>query len=67
MSNDPVTIPIKDFCRLSGISRTQTYRMLDRGMIDSVKIDDMRLIVWGSYLRLIESSRVPPKQRSAAD
>jgi hypothetical protein len=62
MTNDPITVPIRDFCKLSGISRTQTYRMLDRGLIDSVKIDDMRLIVIDSYRRLMERSRVPPKQ-----
>jgi hypothetical protein len=31
MSGDIITIQIKDFCRHSGISRTQVYRLLDRG------------------------------------
>jgi hypothetical protein len=65
MNHDLITVPIRDFCKLSGISRTQTYRMLDRGLIDSVKIDDMRLIVIDSYHRLLERSRVPPKPNAA--
>jgi len=67
MTNDPITAPIRDFVRMSGISRTQTYRLMDRGLIESVKIDDMRLIVLDSYRRLIERSRVPPKEQTAAD
>lgn len=67
MSDDIITAPIKDFCRRSGISRTQVYRLLDRGLLDSVKIDDMRLIVLDSYHKLIEQSRVPPKQRASLD
>jgi hypothetical protein len=61
MTEDLITSPIRDFCRRSGISRTQVYRLLDRGLLESVKIDDMRLIVLDSYRKLMERSRVPPK------
>jgi hypothetical protein len=65
--DDIITAPIRDFCRYSGISRAQVYRLLDRGLLDSIKIDDMRLILMDSYRQLIERSRVPPKQRASAD
>jgi hypothetical protein len=60
-TDEPVTVCIKEFCRRTGISRTQTYHLLDTGKIDSVKINDMRLIIWDSYYRLMDKSRVPPK------
>lgn len=62
-----ITAPIRDFVRYSGISRAQVYRLLDRGLLESVKIDDMRLIVMSSYERLLERNRVPPKRQVAAD
>jgi hypothetical protein len=65
--SDKITAPINDFCQWSGISRRQVYRMLDRGQIESVKIGDMRLVIIDSYRRLIERTRVPPKQQRAAD
>jgi hypothetical protein len=65
MTDDVITAPIRDFCRRSGISRTQVYRMLDRGLLESVKIDDMRLIVLDSYRKLLDRSRVPPKQHAS--
>jgi hypothetical protein len=61
MTSDRITAPINDFVQLSGISRTQVYRLLDRGDLHSVKIDTMRLIIMESYRQLIERSRVPPK------
>jgi hypothetical protein len=67
MNHDAITAPIREFTRLSGISRTQTYRLLDRGLLESVKIDDMRLILLDSYRKLIERSRVPPKPSAVAD
>jgi hypothetical protein len=52
---------------VTAASAAQVYRLLDRGLLDSIKIDDMRLILMDSYRQLIERSRVPPKQRASAD
>jgi hypothetical protein len=60
--NHIITAPIRDFCRYSGISRAQVYRLLDRGLLESVKIDDMRLIIMSSYDALLERNRVAPKR-----
>ena len=67
MSDNIITAPIRDFCRYSGISRAQVYRLLDRGLLESTKIDDMRLIIMRSYHELVECNRVPPKQLAPAD
>lgn len=64
MSDNIITAPIRDFCRYSGISRTQVYRLLDRGLLDSTKIDDMRLIIMSSYHDLVERNRVPPRRHA---
>jgi hypothetical protein len=57
-----ITSPIKQFSRRSGISRSQVYVLLARGELESVKIGGIRLVIEDSYRRLLEKSRVPPKQ-----
>jgi excisionase family DNA binding protein len=65
MNNDPVTLPVKDFCKYTGISKSSVYRMLDAGLLESVKICTMRLVVFASYRELMKRSRVPPKAPAA--
>jgi hypothetical protein len=63
-----VTSTIRDFSRRSGISRSQIYVLLDRGLLDSSKIGGIRVIHEDSYRRLLERTRVPPKRcADAAD
>jgi excisionase family DNA binding protein len=50
----PITATVEEFCRLSGIGRSTTYKLLDSNDLDSVKIGGRRLIIIESYLRLIE-------------
>ena len=49
-----ITATIPEFRRLSGISRSRIYELLDRGEIESVHIGARRLIIIDSYRRLIE-------------
>jgi excisionase family DNA binding protein len=36
------------------ISRTQVYRLMDEGVLESVRVGTRRLILWDSVLRLLE-------------
>ena len=36
------------------ISRTQVYRLMDEGVIESIRVGSRRLIIWDSVLRLLE-------------
>jgi hypothetical protein len=53
MDNDIITATISEFRRLSGISRSRTYELLDTGDLESVHVGARRLIVIDSYRRLI--------------
>jgi hypothetical protein len=53
------TIP--EFRRLSGISRSRIYELLDEGKIESIYIGARRLILIDSYRQLIERQRQPAK------
>jgi len=50
-----VTIP--EFKRISGISRSRIYELLDAGELQPIHIGARRLIIIQSYLDLIERQR----------
>jgi excisionase family DNA binding protein len=52
-----ITATIPEFRRLTGISRSRIYELLDAGEIESVHIGARRLIIVESYRRLIERQR----------
>jgi hypothetical protein len=53
----PITTTIPEFRRISGISRSRIYELLDAGELQSVHIGVRRLIIIKSYLDLIERQR----------
>ena len=57
MQTDILTATIPEFRRLSGISRSRIYELLDAGEIDSIHIGSRRLVLIDSYRRLIERQR----------
>jgi predicted DNA-binding transcriptional regulator AlpA len=59
-----ITTTIAEFRRLSGISRSRIYELLDAGEIESVHIGARRLVVVESYRRLIE--RLKTQQATVA-
>jgi excisionase family DNA binding protein len=61
MSDEVITSRVAEFCQRTGISKSQVYVLLDRGLLDSSKIGGIRLIHEDSYRRLLERTRVPPK------
>jgi predicted DNA-binding transcriptional regulator AlpA len=50
---EPITVGVREFMRLSGLSHPTVYRMLGRGDLDTVKIGTKRLILLASYRALI--------------
>ena len=53
----PITATIPEFKRISGISRSRIYELLDAGELQSVHIGVRRLIIIQSYLDLIARRR----------
>jgi hypothetical protein len=54
---DPITMPIADFCRASGLSRSKVYQMFDTGELEWIHVGVRRLVLLDSYRRLIEQRR----------
>jgi hypothetical protein len=57
MAHDIITATIPEFRRLSGISRSRIYELLDASEIESVYVGARRLILIESYLQLIDRQR----------
>jgi hypothetical protein len=53
----PITATIPEFKRISGISRSRIYELLDAGELQSVHVGVRRLIIIQSYLDLIGRQR----------
>jgi hypothetical protein len=64
-NNEIITLPVRDFTRRTGISRSQTYVLLHEGLLESAKVKGTRLIIMSSYDRLLERNRVPPRHKPA--
>lgn len=61
--DDRLSATIPEFRRLSGISRSRIYELLDAGELESIYVGARRLVLIDSFRRLIERKRIP--QRSA--
>ena len=61
IDTDIISATIPEFRRLSGISRSRIYELLDAGELDSVYIGTRRLVIIDSYRRLIERQRAAPR------
>ena len=46
---------IAEACAATGIGRTKIYEALSDGRLESVKVDNRRLIIVASLLRLLEA------------
>jgi predicted DNA-binding transcriptional regulator AlpA len=56
-ANQIITATIPEFRRITGISRSRIYELLDAGEIESVYIGTRRLVLIDSYRRLIQRQR----------
>ncbi len=53
-----ISASISEFSRISGISRSKTYELLDAGELESIRVGSRRLILLDSFWCLIERARV---------
>jgi excisionase family DNA binding protein len=62
-TGDIITCSIREFCRLSGISRSRVYELLSDRKLESICLGSRRLILLESYRRLIERQRATPQNQ----
>lgn len=54
----PMTVRIKDACKMTGIGRSKLYLLIAEGRIDTVKIGSMTLIPVASHEALLPSQQL---------
>lgn len=52
---EPITVRIKDACRMTGIGRSKLYELIDTGEIETFKVGTMTLIPVTSIRRFLVS------------
>lgn len=50
----PITVRVKEACRLTGIGRSKLYELIGDHEIDAVKVGTMTLIPTASLMRFLE-------------
>ena len=53
----PITVRIKDACRMTGIGRSKLYLLIAEGAIETIKIGSMTLIPVASIEAFLSSRR----------
>ena len=55
----PITVRIKDACRMTGIGRSKLYLLIAEGAIDTIKVGSMTLIPVASLEAFLGVEKVP--------
>jgi hypothetical protein len=63
---DLITVTIKRFIEISGLSNTTVYGLLNRGELESVSVGRRRLILMASYWRLLGRQQGAPVDKPVA-
>ena len=63
---DLITVTIKRFLEISGLSNTTVYGLLNRGELESVNVGRRRLILMASYWKLLDRQRGAPVDKPLA-
>lgn len=58
---EPLAAQICDAALMLGVQRTTIYRLMDEGLLDSIKIGKRRLVLIDSVHRLVNSRKVAAK------
>jgi excisionase family DNA binding protein len=54
---EPISVRIREACRLTGIGRSKLYELIDSGEVNIVKIGRITLVPMTSLRGLIERAR----------
>ena len=56
----PITVRIKDACRMTGIGRSKLYLLIAEGKVETVKIGSMTLVRVASIEALLNGDKPSP-------
>ncbi len=57
----PLTITIRQCCRLTGLGRTKLFELIRQNRLESIKVDGRRLVLMDSVEALVANSSVGEK------
>jgi|ThiBiot_300_plan_2_1041538.scaffolds.fasta_scaffold29476_3 excisionase family DNA binding protein len=60
MATEPITCTIDEAVRISGISRSRIYQLIDDGKLTTTKIGSRRLVFVSSLRALLEQGHPEP-------
>lgn len=60
MTTEPITCTIDDAVRISGISRSRIYQLIETGKVTSTKVGNRRLVFVSSLRALLEQGHPEP-------
>lgn len=64
--SEPITVTVREFCRLSGLGKTTVFKMVGDGRLERIRVGHRTLIVMASYRRLIPTAAVRTRPQQAA-
>jgi excisionase family DNA binding protein len=53
----PITVRVRDACRLSGIARSKLYELIAAGEIEIIKVGTITLVPVASLTRFLQSKK----------
>jgi len=53
----PITVRVRDACRLTGIGRSKLYELIAAGDIETIKVGRITLLLVSSLQRFIDQQR----------
>jgi excisionase family DNA binding protein len=53
---EPITVTVRGACEATGLSRAKIYELIADGRLDSVKVDNRRLVRMASIRALVDGS-----------
>jgi excisionase family DNA binding protein len=56
---DPITVTIREACRLLGIGNTSIYGLIGDGRLKTITIGRRRLVVYQSLVKLAQAGDAP--------
>jgi hypothetical protein len=64
---EPITIPIKEALRISGLGLTKIYELINDGRVQTVKIDNRRLVIYESLKALLSGAGTDKRSKVTVD
>ncbi len=67
MSQEPITVTVKEALRISGLGLTKIYELINDGRLETVKVDNRRLVIYESLKSLLSGAVTEKRVKATVD